>query len=130
MKNFFKEYGIKLIVNFFSAIAIIVIYLAINYQSHSFTSLLFYTNGFFSSGFIFICFAGLSLVNNMGGFDIFTYSFSYVFSKTHNTNLREYSENKDLTRSKKKKNYLPYLVIGILFVIIGVILQLFYTFPM
>ena len=94
-------------------------------------SIVSYCDAFFVCGAILICLGMLSLVTYYGVFDIFGYSTSYVYngmkkgSVQRYKDFHDYIQQKTEKRKKKKYNFLPYLAIGIVYIIVAAILLAF-----
>lgn len=112
---------LKYVVAIFVSIVIILIVLS----SKGFKHLVSYCDGLFISGGVLIGVGLLSLLASYGSFDIFSYSGKYVYNKIKNKSVErypEYSKNKALNREKAQFGYIPYLVVGIMEIIISAIL--------
>lgn len=121
MKQFFKDFYIRLIVCFVYGLLIVIIN---NIIKHTFNSLIEYSNGFFIGGFSLICFGGLSVINYFGGFDIFQYTFRRRPKGGPQESLYDFSNRKKLERSKGKKTFIPYFVIGVFYILVALIFML------
>ena len=93
---------------------------------NSFAFLINYIDGLFIGGFFLICLSGLSLISYYGGFDIFSYV-AYGKRKYNNCTLYDYSQIQKNSKDKKgaKKFFIPYLVVGLIFVAIAAFLLIF-----
>ena len=90
-------------------------------------SLIDVVNGFFIGGAFLIGVAGLSVVTRYGSFDTFAYAFSTLgYKYIPNVNrkyedLYDYKQKKNEKRIENRFSYLPYLVAGIILVLIALI---------
>lgn len=115
---------LKYIFSFLFSVVIALIVLI----NKGFNYILVYSDALFIAGFILICVGGLSFVSSLGTFDIFSYSSSYVYKKIKNKSIERFDEfkiNKALKRQSLKFEYVPYLVIGLLEVLIAAIILKF-----
>ncbi|MCR5324982.1 MAG: DUF3899 domain-containing protein [Lachnospiraceae bacterium] len=94
-----------------------------------FDRLIFYYDAMTTAGSISILFGLLLLVTYWGAFDIFGYAFSMF--KVHLTpdasirrdkDLYEYKIRKQEERSRKELGFMPFIVVGAVFLILGVII--------
>lgn len=86
-----------------------------------------YVDGFFVGGAVNIAFGGLSLVADMGAFDMLSYGFARFHGANRDkfSDLYEYSKFKSEQRYNKNCSFGPYIIMGILGVVISIILSLF-----
>lgn len=91
----------------------------------SWTLLMNYIDGFFIAGAVIVMFAGLCYITNLGVFDMF----SYLFAKKgpEIKSLYDYKESKVEKRKKDTFGFMPYVVVGTLFLIITAILYIIFT---
>ena len=109
-----------IIIFLISAFIVVVNLLAKN----DFTSIVVYCDGFFIAGFSMLCVSALSVVNYFGAFEIFVYMFHNVKNGSRQT-LSQYSENRRIVKSKTKLYFIPYLIIGGIFIFVALILSTF-----
>ncbi len=121
MGNFLIQHRNRLIFCILYTIVVLSIY---NFVNHSWQSVLGYCDGLFISGFSLVCFGCLSLINRLGGLEIFSYLFARKTTTTGKEDLYTYSTRKKEERSKKGKVYLPYFIIGGIILLISMILML------
>ena len=99
-----------------------IIIIVINNLIHaSFTGLLCYSDGCFIAGLSLLCFGGLSIVNNLGAFDIFSYMFVKKDEHGFKKPFFDYCEGKKESRSKKKYASIPYFITGFFYIILSII---------
>ena len=83
-----------------------------------------YVDAFQVSGALVFFMGCLSLAGHLGAFEIFGYSFSSFRRKEHKyKDYFQYQQAKAEERSKEKLEFVPFIVVGIVFFIIGCILQ-------
>lgn len=88
-------------------------------------SLLFIADSFAIAGVVTILIGGLVLVGYFGGFDTLGYGMSYFVRKNKKyDDLFDYTEKKKLLRKSGSLTFMPYFIIGILFVIISFVLAI------
>lgn len=90
-----------------------------------FNYLVNYCNAFFIAGALFIGIGLLSIVTNFGTFDIFSYSGRYVINRIKNVSVErfpEYTDNKKEKRKKLKFEFVPYMVLGVLCLLVAIVL--------
>lgn len=80
-----------------------------------------YVNAFSVGGALTFLFGLLVLVESLGAFDTFGYAFS-TFRKRRHKDLYEYTVAKNEKRSLNRFVFTPYLVVGLVFFIVGMIL--------
>lgn len=94
-------------------------------------TLIGFVDAFFISGTITFVGGLLFLLSYFGAFDTFAYSFSYIknsYLKTNNKNndFYNYKQTKILKRKKENFSFTPYLIIGLIFIIISIILLIIF----
>lgn len=113
-----KKYLVSLVIMVLLIISIL--------SSKGYNLLINYCNAFFISGALFIGIGCLSILTNFGAFDVFSYSGRYVVNRIRNVDVErypEYSENKKEKRKKFRFNFVPYMVLGLIALIVAIILQ-------
>lgn len=88
------------------------------------------SDAFIIPGVIVLCFAGLVFSSNCGTFDMLLFSISKVFdvfrkneNKRAAKNFYEYRESK----SDEPKSFVHLIIIGIIFVVIGIVFYVLYS---
>lgn len=94
-------------------------------------TLIGFVDAFFISGTITFVIGLLSLLSYFGAFDTFAYSFTYIknsYSKTNNKNndFYNYKQMKIMKRKKENFSFTPYLIVGLIFIIISIILLIIF----
>ncbi len=103
-----------------------VLLIIISVATHdAWTIYIYYTDGFLLAGVVLILLGGLSFVTSQGAFDIF----SYLGTKRNNNGkkltLAEYSEVMREERQNKGYVFMPYILVGISFLVVGIIMLCF-----
>lgn len=77
-----------------------------------------------AGGAFSVLFGLLVLVIYLGAFDTFAYGFKRIFNRTNGkyNDLVEYENVMKEKRSKNKFIFVPYLVVGVLFILVSIIL--------
>lgn len=111
---------IRYIVSFVLSTCITVAYLF----STNFKILKCYADGMLAGGAFSVLFGLLVLVIYLGAFDTFAYGFKRIFNRTNGkyNDLVEYENVMKEKRSKNKFIFVPYLVVGVLFILVSIIL--------
>ena len=123
-KNIFKYGWKRMVIALAYGIIIMIIY---NLLNKGWSNVIAYSNGSFIAGFTLVCIWGLNLVSKAGGFDIFGYMFGAKKDPTgRKETLYDYSERKKVSRSSKKYTSIPFLLIGIIYIIISFALLLIF----
>ena len=117
---FFKNNWIRFLVAFLLGVVPVIVYQAVN---NTWTLPLGYCNGLFVSAFLLISISVLVVLNLFGAFDIFSF---YINRKRteegRKEDLYEYSTRKKEERLKAKLVFLPYLIVGLLYLIASLII--------
>jgi hypothetical protein len=84
------------------------------------------SNACFISGFVLVLVGGLSILSNLGAFDIFSYQFKRKGVGANKYTLYDHQQRR-IEQSKTRKYYfVPYFVVGGLFLLVSFILTLVY----
>lgn len=117
--HYFSTHWIRLVACLIFGIIIVII----NNATHgTFTSLFQYSNGLFIGGAILFLFGLLTVVNYFGGLDIFSYMFRARKTDGHRESLYDYSERKKVERKPAAFNFIDYLIVGTIFMIVAIII--------
>ena len=118
--SFFAENWVRFLVSILIGLGLMAAY---NGISNTWTLIIGYCNGSFIAAFTLISISILIVLNLFGAFDIFSF---YFRRKTNEEGkkeaLYEYAARKKEERWKYKMVFLPYLVVGGLFLIASLIL--------
>ena len=117
-KEIFIHSSIKYIVSFVVAALFMVIYCALR---NTWNYIMYYSNGLFIGGFVMVSVGLLVLLNNFGAYDIWSYVFTRKRKKEGIT-LAEYSEIKAEARKKSRYTFVPFVTVGLFFILISAIL--------
>lgn len=124
MRDIFFHSKIRYIISLIMGLILLLVKLIID---NGFTDLFSYSNGTFIAGLFLICVGGLSVVNYFGFFDIFTLMVAKRDKNGHKPTLYEHSQTKKEKRKKNKFVFIPYFVIGLLYLVIASILTIIYS---
>ena len=109
------QYAIALGLNVF--LTLLVLYL------RGFDYALAYVDAFSVAGAVSVFYGLLLWVSSAGAFYTFGYAFSYFFGNRMHKDFYEYTVAKQEKVSKQKKIYIPYIVVGVVFLIISLVLS-------
>ena len=122
IKKLFINSWIRYLVSFVIGLIIAVIYLSLNGFKYFYN----YVNAISTAGISLIFIGLLSLVSYLGAFYAFGYGFSQIFgNKSNYKDLYDYTARKIEIRKRKNFIFMPYIIVGIIFVIISLILMCF-----
>ena len=119
-KYFFHSpvhYGIALGINVF--FVLLVLYL------RGFELIIYYVDAFSVAGALSVLFGLLLLVSSLGAFTTFGYAFSAFKGERKYKDLYEYTVAKGEKQAKRKKIFMPYIIVGIFFLTVSFILSCF-----
>ena len=122
IKKLFINSWIRYLVSFVIGLIIAVIYLSLNGFKYFYN----YVNAISTAGISLIFIGLLSLVSYLGAFYAFGYGFSQICgNKSNYKDLYDYTTRKIEIRKRKNFIFMPYIIVGIIFVIISLILMCF-----
>jgi len=84
-----------------------------------------YVNAFSVSGGIVLFLGLIGMVAYWGAFDVFGYSFSTFRKQSPYKDMYDYTQRKKEVRSREKLKFIPYIVTGAVFLIIGTVIGSF-----
>lgn len=127
IREYFRLNWIRIIVGFAIGATLLFGYVAILYSAgndkNAWNELTSYRDGLSIAGMFLLFFAALSLVSNLGAFNIFSY---YPGRKRKENGMKEtYAEYTNRKTEQSKKNrlfFLVYVVVGIIYLIPAIIL--------
>ena len=118
--HFLKKNWIRFLVALIIGVIPVVVFNAVN---NTWQLAIGYCNGLFISAFLLIAISGLVALSLFGAFDIFSFYFDRRRKEDGTKeNLYDYSARKKENRWKAKFAFLPYLIIGSLYLIASLIL--------
>lgn len=126
--NFLRKYFFHSPVCYGIALALNVLFTLLVLFLKGFDHLLYYVDAFSVAGAISVLFGMLLWVTAAGAFTTFGYAFSTFSSERKYKDLYEYTAAKEERRSKQKKTYMPFIVVGFVFLMISFILNSRVTF--
>ncbi len=111
-----KRYLAALVLN--AAVALLVLFV------RGFEYKIYYVDAFSTAGGVSVLLGLLFWITAAGAFDTFGYGFSVIFSNGKYKDLYEYSTRKRERRGGGYKSFLPYLVVGAVFVAASVLISI------
>lgn len=91
-------------------------------------ALLTISNSSFIVGFILVLVGGLSILSNLGAFDIYSYQFKRKGTGPNRYTLYDHQQKRIEQSKDKQFFFVPYMVVGLLFLIISAVTAtLFYS---
>lgn len=88
-----------------------------------FDRVLAYMEAFSVAGAISVLFGMLLWVSSAGAFTTFGYAFSYFRGERKHKDLYEYTMAKQEKAAKQKKVYMPFIVVGLVFLLVSFIIS-------
>ncbi len=82
-----------------------------------------YVEAFSVAGAVSVLFGMLVFVSSAGAFNTFGYAFSYFRGERRYKDFYEYTVAKEEKQARRQKVYMPYIVVGIAFLIISLALS-------
>ena len=125
--KFLKKVFLHSLHKYIIGASICVIILIINLCLNNFNELINYVDGFQIGGAVVFLMGGLSLVSYYGAFDTFGYAFSKLKKDPEKQyrDMYEFVTVKETERKEFKYPYIPYFVVGLIFILIGIFLMIF-----
>ncbi len=114
-----KRYGAAAAVN--GAVIVLVLCIKGNGQ------MIYYVDAFGVGGAVSIFLGLLGWVAAAGAFDTIGYGFSIFSSKRRDRDLYEYTVRKQEKRSREGRPYLPFLIVGAVFLALSFVMMAFIT---
>lgn len=123
----------QIIVNWVMAIVIplaifLLYYLIAGITGYQKKLLYLFSDGFCLSGGLVLAFIGLAWIGRQGTFDVVRYGFYRLVESFKRGNEKRYETAYDYTQAKKEKRdkekpfFIPYLIVGGLFLTVGIVL--------
>ncbi len=123
LKKIFFHSPFRYLIALAIATSITLIYLF----TRGFKILFYYLDAFSIAGAVTFLIGCLSLVTFLGGFDTFGYGFSSMRRGANRKyeDLYDYQTKKRELRKTKKWTFVPYMVVGIIFLLVALIISFF-----
>jgi len=121
--KFLRKYILHSPVQYAIAVGINVFFTLLVLYLKGFDRILAYVEAFSVAGAVSVLFGLLLWVSAAGAFNTFGYAFSFFRSERRYKDLYEYTVAKQEEVSKQKKIYIPYIVVGVVFLIISLVLS-------
>ncbi len=121
--NFLRKYIFHSPVHYGIATAINVFLTVLVMYFRDFNGWLCYVDAFSVAGAVSVLFGMLLWVTSVGAFSTFGYAFSTFRSERKYKDLYEYTKAKQEKQAKQKKTYVPYIVVGAVFLLISFVLS-------
>ena len=118
--SYLRNHWIKILVCFLIGTIAMVIALA---AKNGWTSMTAYSDACFIAAAILLGVGVLAIVNNFGGFDLFQYYFRRHRTEEGPEDFGTYVTRKGEERVKLRWGFLPYIVIGIAYLIPSIVLM-------
>ena len=122
---FLQKHWIKFVVCILVGFGLMAIY---NSAAGNWHTLASYSNGAFIGGAVLFLVGLLSLVGSFGAFDLASFYFLRKrVDETRKENYGEYVTRRADDHAKARMGFLPYVIVGILYIIAGIVT--FYCIP-
>lgn len=121
--NFFRKYFFHSPVSYGIALALNVFFVLLVLCLKGFDQTIFYVDAFSVAGAVSVLFGLLLWTSEAGAFSTFGYAFSTFRSERKYKDLYEYTKAKEEKRAKHKKTYMPFIVVGVVFFLVSVVLS-------
>ena len=123
--DYLRRYWLKFLICLALGLFVMAIY---NWSAGRWDQLISYSNGAFIGGAFLFLVGLLSLVNSFGAFDLSSfYLRRKQYDETRKENYGEYVTRKAEERKKTRLGFLPYVIVGAVFIIVGI--SIFYSIP-
>lgn len=126
MKNIFFHSKYRYIFSLAFAFIGILVYL-LSHDPELEQPILSISNSCFIVGFVLVLVGGLSILSNLGAFDIFSYQFRRLKSGSNKYTLYDHQQRRIELSKSRQYYFVPYLVVGGFFLIISMIFSIIYT---
>lgn len=123
--NFLRKYVLHSPGHYVAAVGLNVFFTLLVLYLRGFEYRISYVDAFSVAGAISVFFGLLLLVTSLGAFTTFGYAFSALRGDRKHKDLYEYTQAKAEKQAKQKKIYVPYILVGIVFLIISFIISSF-----
>lgn len=119
LKRWFFHSPVRYIVALVLNIAVVLIVLCVR----GFEVRSYYVDAFSAAGAASVFFGLLLWVAAAGAFDMFGYGFSTFGTVRKYRDLYEYTVRKKEQRGRQNKTYMPYIVVGLVFLLVSVLIS-------
>jgi len=120
---FLRKYFFHSPVHYVVALVLNVFFSLLVLWLKGFDKLFFYVDAFSVAGALSVLFGLLLLVSALGAFNTFGYAFSYFRAERRYKDLYEYTLAKQEKQAMRQKTYMPYIVVGAVFLIMSWLLS-------
>ena len=117
--NFIRKYFLHSPVHYVAALILNIFFTLLVLFLKGFDWLRAYMEAFSVAGAISVLYGMLLWVSAAGAFTIFGYAFSYFRGERGYKDYYEYTRAKEEKQARKEKIYIPYIVVGIVFLLIS-----------
>ena len=125
--SFLNKYFFHSPMHYVAALVMNIVLMLIVLFLNGFDKVIFYVNACSVAGAISVLWGMLLGVTAAGAFNTFGYALSTFRTERKYQDLYEYTVAKEEKNSKQKKTYIPYIVIGAVFLLISYVLSNFLT---
>lgn len=123
--SFLSKYFFHSPMHYVAALVMNILLMLIVLFIHGFDKVIYYVNACSVAGAISVFWGMLLWVVAAGAFNTFGYALSTFRSERKYYDLYEYTVAKEERSSKQKKTYMPYIVVGVVFLLISYVLSSF-----
>jgi hypothetical protein len=120
MKQIFFHSKYRYLFSLLFALVGIAAYFLLNEENQK-QPILAIANSTFIVGFVLILVGGLSILSNLGAFDIYSYQFKRKGTGANRYTLYDHQQKRIEQSKGKQFNFVPYMTVGLFFVIISAI---------
>ena len=123
--SFLNKYFFHSPMHYVAALVMNIVLMLIVLFLNGFDKVIFYVNACSVAGAISVLWGMLLCVTAAGAFNTLGYALSIFRGERKYQDLYEYTVAKEEKNSKQKKTYMPYIVVGIVFLLISYVLSNF-----
>lgn len=123
--SFLNKYFFHSPMHYVAALVMNIVLMLIVLFLNGFDKVIFYVNACSVAGAISVLWGMLLCVTAAGAFNTLGYALSIFREERKYQDLYEYTVAKEEKNSKQKKTYMPYIVVGIVFLLISYVLSNF-----
>ena len=122
MMKFLRKYVFHSPIHYAVAVALNVFLVLLVLFLKGFDYMLAYVDAFSVAGAVSVLYGMLLLVSSLGAFNTFGYAFSAIKPERRYKDLFEYTTAKAEKQAKQKKIYVPYMIVGVVFLVVSFVL--------